>query len=637
MSIAILIDGRRAIPDKGLNIELTKENPAFTNADDYTLNIKFPIKDCRENAEIFGYASRHGAMVSNKPFDMEIISGKVMLKGCGIITGFDDRAVTVQYLGYRSAANYFTDLDEIKINQLDLGGMPDNMVLAKNVMVEDAWKGWNSPYKAVAIPWVNEYSGNIQNETLRIEGTDMDRVDGRCCLFRIPDGADRETYGLSWMPYLIMIAEKIAEKCGYSVDFSDWEATPYKYLIICNCVPYTWHYEGTTRVPHKWTKLLPEWSVKDFFNKLEPILEGSFIINDSERMITFRRFDKTIDRSPVDIPDVLDEFSAEVSDEEKKESTLISEKYMGYSLDDSETYRMYDCDWMIRNGSLPIKDYETLNDVTQSAAQWAANGRPWWKYQGSTRNSPQTELFRIAGGRYYCCIRYVVMEIEGKVTSGIWKGLVVKGTGVRGVPAMLNQFGPRNVPANWKAGDQPDEKIDFIPAKIDWVWGDKIVFVSISEEYEDSSTADDLTEDGEKKIYNTWPMQSLSEGEEQNEKSYFSNIAIGFYKDANSAAHFSTNADSVTPVLDLVDFDMKWHTTGNVDNGTLSLRNKFAGIPRIDTARRFEFSFLADELPSVARVFRIKGELYLCEKLTATFSEAGMSQKVKGTFRKVIS
>lgn len=54
------------------------------------------------------------------------------------------------------------------------------------------------------------------------------------------------------------------------------------------------------------------------------------------------------------------------------------------------------------------------------------------------------------------------------------------------------------------------------------------------------------------------------------------------------------------------------------------------------TSIKFEFSFISDILPDVSSVFYINGQYYLCEKLTATFTESGMSQKIKGSFWRII-
>ena len=55
----------------------------------------------------------------------------------------------------------------------------------------------------------------------------------------------------------------------------------------------------------------------------------------------------------------------------------------------------------------------------------------------------------------------------------------------------------------------------------------------------------------------------------------------------------------------------------------------------INTSQKFNFSFIADSIPNVRAVFYIGGHRYLCEKITATFTEDGMSQLLKGVFYEI--
>ena len=56
----------------------------------------------------------------------------------------------------------------------------------------------------------------------------------------------------------------------------------------------------------------------------------------------------------------------------------------------------------------------------------------------------------------------------------------------------------------------------------------------------------------------------------------------------------------------------------------------------IDRKKKYQFSFLAKEIPNVRSTFFIDGKKYLCEKITAQFKEEGMSNLLKGEFYKVI-
>lgn len=52
----------------------------------------------------------------------------------------------------------------------------------------------------------------------------------------------------------------------------------------------------------------------------------------------------------------------------------------------------------------------------------------------------------------------------------------------------------------------------------------------------------------------------------------------------------------------------------------------------IEPKMKTTFKFIADNIPDVRSVFLIRGKRYICEKITATFTENGMSQLLKGIF-----
>ena len=59
-------------------------------------------------------------------------------------------------------------------------------------------------------------------------------------------------------------------------------------------------------------------------------------------------------------------------------------------------------------------------------------------------------------------------------------------------------------------------------------------------------------------------------------------------------------------------------------------------IHNIEPKMKTTFKFLADNIPDVRSVFLIRGKRYICEKITATFTENGMSQLLKGVFYPIV-
>ena len=71
----------------------------------------------------------------------------------------------------------------------------------------------------------------------------------------------------------------------------------------------------------------------------------------------------------------------------------------------------------------------------------------------------------------------------------------------------------------------------------------------------------------------------------------------------------------------------------------MRINDKNSSVNRAYTAinakKKTTFKFLADELPNPRSTFLIRGKRYICEKITATFTENGMSQLLKGVFYEI--
>ena len=58
---------------------------------------------------------------------------------------------------------------------------------------------------------------------------------------------------------------------------------------------------------------------------------------------------------------------------------------------------------------------------------------------------------------------------------------------------------------------------------------------------------------------------------------------------------------------------------------------------KIEGRVKHTFKWIADDIPDVGSLFIISGQAFLCKKITATFTEKGMSQLLKGEFYRVVT
>ena len=200
----IIINGKTAKLKKNTSFEFVAENRSFTGSDSYTLSITFPLRDCPENIAIFGYINRTDIDKSKVVFDCEIQDINFYSAGTITIVEINEKEVKTQFLEGRSEQNFDDTFDDIYINELDLGSYPLSTLPNEPAL---QWQGLYYGQEAVALPWVNNSSGNIQNEVVYSNGAYSYHEDCK---------------GLSYQPYLIVVVQRICSTLGYSCDVSQW-------------------------------------------------------------------------------------------------------------------------------------------------------------------------------------------------------------------------------------------------------------------------------------------------------------------------------------------------------------------------------------------------------------------------------
>ena len=133
---------------------------------------------------------------------------------------------------------------------------------------------------------------------------------------------------------------------------------------------------------------------------------------------------------------------------------------------------------------------------------------------------------------------------------------------------------------------------------------------------------------------NSYPVQIVNEGENSSPEYFYDSLFVGFWNGVNLQP-----GRYPIPFIDDVFVSSDWTT---YYRGGFSLRLKHIGAAalneydKINPTHKYQFSFLSDTLPNPRAVFFIHGKKYLCEKITATFTENGMSQLLKGVFYRIV-
>lgn len=590
----IRINGRYAVLKSGTSFEYVAENRMFSGSDGYTLSITFPLKDCPENIAVFGNINRADVVARKVIFECEIRHGKFFKFGSITVNEINASEVKCQFLEGRSERNFSQTFDDIFINELDLGQWPSG-----KLDPAEAWRpGYSARPEAVALPWVNDYSGNIQNLA---EYTVDDASQNRGHYSWHPD-----TWGLSWQPYLITIVARICEAVGYAADLSAWERSEeHRWLLVCNCLPAAWY-------TPQYARALPHWTVAEFFEKLELFLNAEFEINHRAKTVGFAFTHDLVNASgSVELRDVLDEHSTEVSVEDAR-CEYAEAKNLVYKECDHAVWKYYSCDWFIKAWKDRAVVYESMRELLAANKGWRT-----WDGQHH-RNSQIDRLLYAKDADAYFVIRAVSR-------TAYFDRFRLRFT-YKCVLQPVNLFGGRIVD---DAEDADHIEIEFVPARIDYTeekYG-KVLFLSFSGYDEDNGTGED---ESDYPFMQTHTIQSLEAGEKKKKAEYYDRIYIGFWDGAQN-----TRGKLPYPQVEDIEIADDWsnfsylHFNMRLNNRQLQSRRI---IHRIDPMKKTTFKFLADNIPDVRAVFHIHGKKYVCEKITATFTEQGMSQLLKGVF-----
>ena len=603
----IYVDNKLAALKKGTSFEYVAENRLFSGSDGYTLTITFPLNDCPQNIAIFGHINRADVATQKVIFDCEIRDKGFYKFGSITITEISESEVKTQFLEGRSEQNFDDTFDDIYINELDIGSASGS----NDSTPSNAWNPSLNQMKCVALPWVNDYSGNIQNLADYI----------------VDDAAQKkghyqwnlECRGRSWQPYLLYITKKICEVVGYSFDFSKWEdKEEYKYLLICNTLPYAWDTGGFARA-------LPHWSVAEYFEKLELFLGGEFTIDHRARSVNFAFTSDTLASLPaVQLSNVVDEHTAEVTVEDDK-CEYQEAKNLVYKECDHEMWKFYSCDWFVKAWQHNVVRYASMSELL------AAN-RSFRTWNGSnSRGSNMNKLLYAEDLDAYFIIRSLSKTLVEK-RDGWMPNRYSYTMELR----PINLFGGRIVN---DSEDADEIEIEFVPAWVDETedkYG-RLLFLSFSGYDETDSTSTSIRVDpAERKkeidatLYQPLPLQSLTAGEQTKKAEYYDRIYVGWWDGA-----LSSDGKLPHPFVEDVEIADDWTNFRNVH---FSLRinnhllNRRRVVHAINPKVKKTFKFIADTIPNPRAVFFIKGKKYLCEKITATFTEQGMSQLLKGVF-----
>lgn len=500
--------------------------------------------------------------------------------------------------------NYNLTFDEIYINELNLGypNTDKSSFSAGAHITHSIDDGLNY----LALPWVNNSTGNVQNRPNDTASW--------------PSSWHSTTKGLSFQPYLVYLIKLICSAVGYSCDLSKLMTSHYRFLIVCNTLPYAWECRN-------WATPLPHWTLTDFFEQLEYFLNGEFDIDHNAKSIRFSFSKEAIDLAGTEhIDNVIDEFTSKVEDGNScKYREAVNLKFAECS---HRMWKYYSCKWFV--------DMMKNNDVILSSGLGNYNcGRFYKEVNGTQRlyiemiGAADYEPSVYSGYNpeylYYCRNEdtYFILRNYGSylVDSS-------KPENLEGNKHYLNTLEPVNMFGDSIINENADSiEIKIVPVWIDEAYADGIFkgnafFLECGEYLNSAETI----------IPWDYANQKLNKGKSEQSVEYLDKLYMGFW---NGATYNAMYGKYTFPIIDHVltyPREMNFELTGFSMRLRSNVFNTNSKTYAIDSTHKYTFKFLAHTIPNVRSLFIIRGRKYICEKITATFTENGMSQLLKGEF-----
>lgn len=312
------IDGVAAMLPTKMSVTVKRENPLFTKNGEYTYELELELSNA-VNAKLYEHLNRLNSVseIKSKRKAMLIADNRVYCNGTEIITGWTAESVKIQIASGNSELNYFIGGD-LSISFLKLGSaeIPTDST-GKLKHIEKSWP----EVDYCLTPLMNQGSGEIINQWVPELYMDGGAVKKRLI-------ANGETY--TAQPYLCFIINKICESIGYQLDSNAIENTEYSHLYLA-------HAEDTTA----YADMFPGWSIKELFEEIEKLFNVSFIIDNKNRTVrilfnvSFFTGAKT-----VNVKNVVDDYEAEVEEEEESTHTDSTIKYELQELDSYALFRL---------------------------------------------------------------------------------------------------------------------------------------------------------------------------------------------------------------------------------------------------------------------------------------------------------
>lgn len=622
----LLINKQRVVLPQSLKMTVIEENPFFTKNGQYTLDLTLSLEE-EENAKVYQHINRINVIDgigvdqnTGKPSSRSallIVDNEVVLNGTEIITAVSSNSVTIQLVSGNSELNFLIGGDK-KLRDLNLGSAYVYDDLSQDQRAIQVFNDLKKTYPErdwQFIPYcageedINTYQ-NIYNPNTYLKiGNHFSLITAD-----LGDGDGIQVYprfnpvfsGPVPQPYLCFIIEKVLDALDYNLTSNALASHPaLKNLYIVHGFQ--------TR---EFAKMLPSWTVVEFFSKIEEWLNCKFIIDS---------FNKTVQLKFVsDYEGSTSRITLEIEDEYNRENVTDNEKTItnsnvAYALGSEEYYKYMHLERMIKDKAVEQTASSLASLITQNDT-WTGN------FDKIYKPSDVSDRF----------ISYLIPDPEDEEAE------------IRTLKK-VDSFRPMY---NRIDSDELDIELDIIPAAMKYSYLNRFypaihsfwLQIPIAGDYDtlfDIDNPDEVNPDGPINIQSIIESETSLSSEEKN----YSQMRLAIYsglqdmdEKQNEGAIVHRTRYPMGYVESLVEYFEQTkeirYLSGNVNPFRFDyLKDQiYRHSDLIDTTKTYKLTFINPGRVDIMSQFIANNKSFRCVKIERTITIDGFEDSVKGDF-----
>lgn len=622
----LYINGQKVDLPIGLNLSLILENPVYTKNGTYTLDLELSLLTDR-NARVYELINRFNKAedIIDKRSAILIVDGEVILNGTEDIQGWTTQKVKIVLMSGNSELNFLIGGDR-KLRSLSLGeaepivGIPEEGESQFRANARAVLERLERGYPAYDFQLLPYSTGEDTDPNKIYEGGQYGFAFGNFYNVATVNSigtsiVDEPTFspyysGQVPQPYFCFIIKRIVESLGYT--------------MLQNDLANHWIWKDSYIVhgiqTMKYAKMLPGWTVNEFFSKIEFQFDCVFIIDEETKGVklvfkynTQQQYQDIVTIEPLNEPETD-------IDEENREDPRISN--VAYSLDSEDYYKFM---YMDRGFIDLVEKYNNYIIVDSFSELWT-------KVTDNTDVNRFKKIFRYKGAEFVAFNTGIEQSGSDKI-----------------VPIKVNSFKPlyNNPEPDYL---DIDKELDIIPAamtktsyyyehKPGWM---KRIYAQIAVAGNYDSLRSSETEPQNEDDYN---LQDLIEGTDSLEsESGYSKMRLAIYggllyyfnpeEDTRMARFPTSYVENLLEEYSVTGKERYINTNAVLDPFRLSNINDdiYEKAVAIDTTTTYKFNFIYHKKIDIMSKFIINNRAYVCKKLERIVTINGFNDLIEGEF-----